>query len=164
MIFKLIFRKKIKELKKKEQGIELERSRFKKIKYLLDERVNEGTKCVIDTTNKGVAVLVTINSKEKEIEIFDIDTMNRPSVKESGLWVKMWDKMRSKEVFLQDRNGKDKGFEEVAMVHLFSLIDENTKEKVSWKVKDIKDYKNKNELITLYEKMGFKIKQFSKTE
>ena len=163
MIFKLIFRKKIKELKKKEQGIELERNRLKKVKYLLEERIGDGTKCVIETTNKGISVLVTINSKENEIEVFDIDTMNTPLVKESGLWVKMWDKIRSKEVFLQDRNGKDKGFEEIAMMYLFSLIDENTKEKVSWKVKDIKDYNDKDELITLYENMGFKIKHFSKT-
>ncbi|MDE1206467.1 hypothetical protein [Tenacibaculum larymnensis] len=164
MIFKLIFRKKLKELKKREQGIELERNRLKKVKYLLDERVGEGAKCVIETTNKGVAVLVAINSKENEIEVFDIDTMNTPSVKESGLWVKMWDKIRSKEVFLQDRNGKEKGLEEVAMMHLFNLVDEATKEKVSWKVKDIKDYNDKDELITLYENMGFKMKHFSKAQ
>ncbi|GFD76206.1 hypothetical protein KUL113_56260 [Tenacibaculum sp. KUL113] len=164
MIFKLIFRKKLKELKKKEQGIELERNRLKKVKYLLDERVGEEVKCVIETTNKGVEVLVAINSKENEIEVFDIDTMNTPPVKESGLWVKMWDKMRSKEVFLQDRNGKNKGFEEVAMMHLFNLIDKATKEKVSWKVKHIKDYNDKDKLITLYENMGFKIKHFSKAQ
>ncbi|MEQ3500554.1 hypothetical protein ABMY20_12425 [Tenacibaculum sp. SSH1-16] len=164
MIFKLIFRKKLKELRKREQGIELERNRLKKVKYLLDERVGEEAKCVIETTNKGVEVLVAINSKENEIEVFDIDTMNTPSVKESGLWVKMWDKIRSKEVFLQDRNGKEKGLEEVAMMHLFNLVDEATKEKVSWKVKEIKDYNDKDELITLYENMGFKIKHFSKAQ
>ncbi|TDQ30376.1 hypothetical protein [Tenacibaculum caenipelagi] len=172
MICKMIFRKKIKkivakELEKEKEGLnkklDLERQRLGVVKYLLETRGTIGTRCVLEKTSIGNNVLVFVNESEYEVDVFNIDkSITELSKIDSSLWVKLWPKTRKKEVFVQDKcTGNDNGFLEIAMKHLFEFVDEVSKEKIAWKIKDIDNCVTKDELIALYESMGFAIKHFS---
>ena len=172
MIFKMFFRKKIKNIVDKEvererrelnKRLEIEQQRLGVVKYLLDAKSTSGTRCVIEKTGIGGNVLVFINESECEVNVFDIDkSADELSKIESGLWAKLWLKTRKKEVFVQDKYEKDgNGFLEIAMKYLFEFVDEVSKEKIAWKIKDIEYCKTKEELLSLYESMGFVVKYFT---
>ncbi|WP_428742548.1 hypothetical protein [Tenacibaculum sp.] len=172
MIFKMFFKKKIRRIVDKElvrekeeldKRLKIEQQRLGIVKYLLDTKSSSGTKCVIEKTSIGGNVLVLVNENECEVNVFDIDkSAVELSNIESGLWAKLWPKTRKKEVFVQDKHKEEgNGFLEIAMKHLFEFVDETSKEKIAWKMKDIEYCKTKEELLSLYESMGFVIKYFS---
>lgn len=179
MIFDFIFRKKIKEIRKKEveltllleeknaqnkaliRELDFEKKRYERIQYVLNERDNAHTKSIIETTSKGATILMLLNSKEKEIEVFDLDNVDISLKKEPSVWVKLWDNIRPKEVFIQDYQVLDKGLVQVSVKEMFKFVDQKIKQKISWRVKNIDDCKEKGDFFTLYEDMGFRIKYFS---
>lgn len=141
--------------------LDFEKKRYERIQYVLNERDNAHTKSIIETTSKGATILMLLNSKEKEIEVFDLDNVDINFKKEPSVWVKLWDNIRPKEVFIQDYQVLDKGLVQVSIKEMFKFVDQKIKQKVSWKVKNIDDCKEKGDFFTLYEDMGFRIKYFS---
>lgn len=180
MIFEFLFKKRLKAAHKKEQELteevralesdivslkdqlSFEKNRYERILYVLNERDNSNTKSFIETTTKGATILMLLNAKEKEVEVFDLDIVDTKLKKEPSVWVKLWDNIRPKEVFIQDYQTSNKGLVQVSMKQMFKFVDEKIKQKITWKVKNINDCKEKEEFFTLYEDMGFRIKYFPK--
>lgn len=171
MIFRLIFKKELEELKaqkaelydtikklnieKKELAdkVQFEQNRFERIKFLLNNRVNKNSKCLIEKTKKGLNVLTAINENEYEIEIFNLDNtehnLNRALV--------LWAESREKEYFIQNiQGGNGKGHGEIAMNHLIEIAKRESKEQISGIISSV-DFDHKCRLIAFYEKMGFKV-------
>ena len=132
----------------------LKKKRFERIKFLLNNRVHNNAKCLIERTKKGFNILTAINDKEYEIEIFDLDNieynLNRTLV--------LWANNRDKEFFIKDiQGGNGNGHGEVAMKHLIEFAKKKSKEKITGEISSV-DFEHKDRLTAFYEKMGFKVK------
>lgn len=171
MFFRLIYKKKLEKLKSqkeelyheirklKSEKIELkeiilfEQKRFKRIVFLLNNRVHKNTKCLIQTTNKGINVLTAINKNECEIEVFDIDNIEYNSNRKLVLWAQN----RGDEYFIKDIQGGDgKGHGEIAMNHLIELAKKESMEKIIGEISSV-DFGHIDRLRAFYKKMGFEV-------
>ncbi|AZJ36444.1 hypothetical protein D6T69_13300 [Tenacibaculum singaporense] len=175
MIFRLLFNKKVKEfealknkylkktysLEKKKKALEsdlkFERNRFKRISFLLNDRVHPNSKSFIEKTKKGVNILTAIKAGECEIEIFNIDNIEYNLNRELVLWAIK----REGEYFIKDiQGGNSNGHGEVAMNHLFKIAKNNNINKITGELSS-NDYDHKDRLIAFYSKMGFEVNYFS---
>lgn len=173
MIFKLLFKKRIKENesklqdlytklrniklenKKLRESLDFEKKRFERIKWLLNNRVENNAKCLIEQTKKGLNILTAenIDNENYQIEIFDIDNVDTISRRSLILYASN----KEGEIFIDDiQGGSSNGHGEVAMKHLIEFAKKENKGKITGNLSYV-DLDHKDRLIVFYEKMGFNV-------
>lgn len=178
MIFNILFKRKIDQFKNEEKRLwskiqneineknlikkelELEQEKHKRIKYLLNNRIDKKSTVQIATTKKNVLVLLAIKEYPFQIEVFDLITLhysfNRVLV--------LWGYKRDKSFFIQDiQGGQSLGHGELAIDYLIKHAKNKHYESITGELAecDVKDHKER--LIHFYTKFGF-ILQFQNRE
>jgi hypothetical protein len=132
-------------------------NKLKRIEYLLNDRVHESSKYLVEKTKKEIEVLTSINKKgsfnDIEIEIFDLTCYQHNESRELVLW----GQRRDKAIFIQDiQGGHNYGHGELALNHLFKIAKDEGFDKIEGNLSH-DDYDHIDRLYAFYEKMGFEI-------
>lgn len=170
-LFKLFFKKRLEEYKfntkqlnrrieklnsenniLKEQLL-FEKRRFKRIKFLLNNRITDNNIYLIEKTKKDLNVLTKINKCKYKIEIFDLDNMNYNADRTLVLFARIIDE----DFFIDDiQGGKGNGHGELAMTHLIDFAQKLGLKTIRGKLSYV-DYSHGDRLKAFYKKMEFSI-------
>lgn len=128
--------------------------RNERIKYLLNSRISKRSRPFIDRTKKGIDVLVAVNDKEIEIEIFDLDTKFYAENRSIVLWANSLF-LDDKVLFIKDiQGGNGLGHGELALNYLFNIAKKKGFSKIEGRVSSV-DFDHVERLKHFYKKMGF---------
>lgn len=112
------------QMEKFQGTVDFEQKRYSRLKYLLNERAQKGSRCTIETTSKGYETLVAVRKEgtEFETEIFDLDNTEKMSKRELVIWAKE----HQDHYHIRDiQGGSGKGHGSLAMNSLIEHIKNN---------------------------------------
>lgn len=145
------------EIKSKNDIIDQLQTQLQRFEFLINQRLQKESKISVDTTHKGVKVIVkeVVNKLGYEIEIFDVGTDHYNKSRELVLWANI----NEKTLFItdiQNKQGSHRGHGTLALKYLndFALI--KKKSAIEGKI-SLVDHDHLDYLKEFYAKQAFEI-------
>lgn len=169
MIFKFLFRRKIREWQTRIDNVNQEikilkvnyaeisnllskqEMRFKRIQYLVNERLLYSEKLLLEKTDKGIDILTSVSLKRAEIEIFNIDCEYYAENRSLVLWFRKENDI----IKIEDiQGGNSLGHGSVAIRHLVDFAKRNNVTRIIGEI-SVTNNDHLDRLSSFYEKNQF---------
>lgn len=141
-----------------EREMTLLEAKQKRIEYLLNQRIKQKARCMLERTAKGVEVMSAIGafdySGQVEIEIFDLVTPVYSANRQLVLWAR---EEMDDSLYIQDiQGGASKGHGALAMNYLLEIAAKKSIKRIHGELSPV-DSGHLGRLLAFYKKMKFEI-------